>query len=179
MGRELIRHKASRIIRTGSHEAPTGFFAHTTGIEIKLIYAYTLLLKAIYFYSLFAVGNLPGGEKNQSGYLFDLVEIDFIHVVGGLVVVFVYAIEVEDHRHLVFSEVIVIRPVVESVRIGRVIVGIIELQVREFPVSLVAEYMGHGDSRVTEKMYVHRNSAKTALALDAVRSSRTLSSRAG
>ena len=66
--------------------------------------------------------------ENEARDGFHFVEQNFIYFVAGLVVIFVYAVEKEGYRNVVFGEIVMVGTVIKAVRVVFVVVSIIEFQ---------------------------------------------------
>lgn len=75
---------------------------------------------------LISVGQVPGRMEDQVRSFVHQRKLNFIHGIGYLVVIVVYAVKEEDHRDIKLSEVVVVRTVVEAVWIVFCIVSVVE-----------------------------------------------------
>nr|GFD14327.1 hypothetical protein [Tanacetum cinerariifolium] len=103
----------------GAHVAvEVGRSGHEAGGAVLLIYHNALV----------AVGHRPGGMKHELVAPGHRRKVNFIDVVGGLVVVFVQAAGVENNRHVVLGKVVVVRAVVDVLGVVGVVVFVVEGQ---------------------------------------------------
>src|ERR1700754_1538622 len=91
--------------------------------------------------ALVTVYQFPGGVKNKFYDTRLLVKQDLFHVVPRSVVILMYAGKVKNNRNAHFREIVVIRTIVKTVRIFRVIERIIQLVIDGFFVRVLANLM--------------------------------------
>lgn len=76
--------------------------------------------------AIFSLYQVPSRAENKPADVLHLAKMYFFYLVGGLVVVFVCAVEVENDGNVVLGKIIVVGTVVKLVGVVFVVVGVIE-----------------------------------------------------
>src|SRR5690606_15725821 len=74
-------------------------------------------IRPIHWGSLLPVGQIPRSMEDQLGSFLQQVEFNFIHGIRRLMVIIMHAVEEENHGDIVLGKVVMVRTVVETVRI--------------------------------------------------------------
>jgi len=72
------------------------------------------------------IGEAPASLENQSRHLRHLVEVNLVNRVSGPVIIHVRSIKIKNHGNTVLGVVPVVRTVINALRIGRVVVIVVE-----------------------------------------------------
>src|SRR5690606_36031277 len=90
---------------------------------------------------LVPVGDFPSGVENQTATVLQQVVIDFVGSIPRAVIVRVGPIKIEYDRNVVLGKVIMVAPIIKSIGVVLIVIGVIKLDLGVFVVHFLGEFV--------------------------------------